>query len=114
MNRPKADIGSIGDLLGSMVSDPEQPEGVGGHWRYAALGDGALESGVWEATVATWHEDDYPVDEVCVMLSGHLRLTETDDEAHDLREGDVFYLARGWAGTWEVVDDMRKFYVVLP
>ena len=64
MNRPKADIGSIGDLLASMVSDPEQPEGVGGHWRYAALADGALESGVWEATVATWHEDDYPVDEV--------------------------------------------------
>lgn len=105
---------SIADLLARMVPDPEIPAGLDSEWRYASLGVGALESGVWEATVATWTEDDYPVEEVCVMLSGHLRLTDADGTVHDLREGDAFHLPRGWSGTWDVVADMRKFYVVLP
>lgn len=114
MTTPNADAASIADLLAAMGPDPEQPENAAGTWRYAALAEGALESGVWEATVATWDEDDYAVDEVCVMLAGHLRLTDADGTVHDLREGDAFHLPRGWAGRWEVLADMRKFYVILP
>ena len=113
-NPPKAVVAAVADLFSALEADPEQPDDVAGTWRYASLADGAIESGVWEATVATWEEDDYAVDEVCVMLAGHLRLTDADGEVHDLREGDAFHLHRGWAGTWEVVEDMRKFYVILP
>ena len=105
---------SIDHLLTAMVDDPERPRDLDSTWRYAALHEGALQSGVWEATAATWTEDDYPVEEVCVVLSGHLRLTDSDGTSHDLRPGDAFHLVKGWAGTWEVLEDMRKFYVVLP
>lgn len=54
------------------------------------------------------------MEEVCVILAGHLRLTDADGAAHDLRTGDAFHLPKGWSGTWEVVEDMRKFYVILP
>ena len=115
MTQPlKTTAATMAALFDDLVADPEQPEGVAGTWRYAALAQGALETGVWEATVATWEETDYAVEEVCVMLAGHLRLTDGDGEVHDLREGDAFHLPRGWAGTWEVVDDRRKFYVILP
>lgn len=106
--------GSVSDLLERMVPDPERPADLDSTWSYAGLGAGALESGVWEATAATWTEDDYPVEEVCVVLAGHLRLTDADGVAHDLRDGDAFHLPKGWSGTWEVVEDMRKFYVILP
>ncbi|MEM9204037.1 MAG: cupin domain-containing protein [Actinomycetota bacterium] len=110
----KATSGRIDALFDALDADPEKPDHVAGTWRYASLAEGALETGVWEATVATWTEDNYAVDEVCVMLAGHLRLTDHDGEVHDLREGDAFHLPRGWAGTWQVVEDMRKFYVILP
>ena len=110
----KATSANITALFDALVDDPEQPDHVDGAWRYASLADGALETGVWEATVATWEETDYAVDEVCVMLAGRLRLTDADGQVHHLREGDAFHLPRGWAGTWEVVEDMRKFYVILP
>ena len=105
---------TIDDLFDSLEADPEKPTDLDSVWRYAALGSRSLESGVWEASVATWTEDDYPVEEVCVMLAGHLRLTDADGVAHDLRQGDAFHLPKGWSGTWDVVEDMRKFYVVLP
>lgn len=105
---------TIDDLLNTLEADPEKPADLESVWRYAALGSRSLESGVWEATAATWREDDYPVEEVCVMLAGQLRLTDADGAAHDLRPGDAFHLPKGWSGTWEVVEDMRKFYVVLP
>ena len=105
---------TIDSLLGTMEPDPEKPIGLDSVWRYAALGSRSLESGVWEASAATWTEDDYPVEEVCIMVAGHLRLTDSDGTAHDLRVGDAFHLPKGWSGTWEVVEDMQKFYVILP
>lgn len=111
---PKTTSANVAGLFDALVADPEQPEHVEGTWRYASLAEGALETGVWEATAATWEETDYAVDEVCVMLAGHLRLIDRDGEVHELHEGDAFHLPRGWAGTWEVVEDMRKFYVILP
>ena len=115
MTRPlNATSANLAMLFDALVADPEQPDHVPGAWRAAPLAEGALESGVWEATVATWDEADYAVEEVCVMLAGHLRLTDRDGDVHDLHEGDAFHLPRGWAGTWEVVEDMRKFYVILP
>ena len=105
---------TVADMFDTMEADPEKPADLDSVWRYASLGSRSLESGVWDATVATWTETDYAVEEVCVMLAGHLRLTEPDGTVHDLREGDVFHLPRGWAGRWEVLADMRKFYVILP
>ncbi len=105
---------TIDDMFDSLEADPDKPADLDSVWRYAALGSRTLESGVWEASAATWAETGYPVEEVCVMLAGHLRLTDADGAVHDLRQGDAFHLPRGWAGTWEVVEDMRKFYVVLP
>ena len=105
---------TVDDMFASMEPDPEKPADLDSVWRYASLGSRSLESGVWDATVATWTETDYAVEEVCVMLAGHLRLTDADGVVHDLRQGDAFHLPKGWSGTWEVVEDMRKFFVVLP
>lgn len=111
---PKTTSANLEALFEHLTHDPEQPADVAGTWRGAVLAEGTLETGVWEATAATWHETEYAVDEVCVMLAGHLRLTDADGEIHELRTGDAFHLPRGWAGTWEVIEDMRKFYVILP
>ena len=111
---PPSTVDRVAAMLGRMVPDPEQPAAVEGEWRYTPLVEGTLDAGVWSATAASWDETDYPVDEVMVMVSGHLRLTDAGGTTHDLRRGDMFHLPRGWAGCWEVIEDMQKIYVILP
>ncbi len=113
MTTPTGTAGSVADLLAAMQPDPEQPDGTTSTWQLGEFTEGTLETGVWEATVGGWDEDDYPVEEFIVMLSGHLRLTEPDGTVHDLRRGDVFHLPKGWAGRWDVVEDMQKIYAVV-
>jgi uncharacterized cupin superfamily protein len=112
--RESAAFDNVADLLLQLQIDPDKPERVGGVWKYASLVSGPIESGVWSGTPASWEEDDYPVNEVMVMLSGRLRVTDTDGSLHDLREGDIFYLPKGWSGSWEIVEDMEKIYFIVP
>ena len=57
---------------------------------------------------------EHPRRNLITRSVGSREEVEVDVVATDLREGDAFHLHRGWAGTWEVVEDMRKFYVILP
>lgn len=100
-----------------LVPDPDRPDDFtegNPAWMYAALTEGNVESGIWTSEVGTWAETDYPVDEVMVITKGHLRITNADGSVHDLTEGHMFALPKGWAGTWEVVEDMAKIYVIVP
>lgn len=108
------------DTLASMAErlqpDPERPgDFVAGdpQWTFAALTEGRIESGLWTSGIGTWDETDYPVDEVMVITGGHLRLTETDGTVHDLVEGHMFFLPKGWSGRWEVKEPLTKIYVVI-
>ena len=99
------------------VPDPDRPtEFVAGDpaWMVAALTEGNVESGIWTSDVGTWDETDYPVDEVMVVTAGHLRITNADGSVHDLTEGSMFALPKGWAGRWEVIEAMAKIYVIVP
>ncbi len=82
-------------------------------WTYASLTEGNVESGIWTSDVGVWDETDYPVDEVMVVTKGHLRTTDSDGTVHDLTEGDMFALPKGWAGRWEVIEPMAKIYVIV-
>ena len=42
----------------------------------------------------------------------HLRLIEDDGTVLDLHAGDLGFVPQGWAGIWEVVEPVRKAYVV--
>ncbi|MAM30828.1 MAG: hypothetical protein CL411_00190 [Acidimicrobiaceae bacterium] len=109
---PKAITTDVASLRDRMAPDPEQPSGVAGPWRYASLVDDPFEAGIWEAPVDSWREDGYPVDEFIVIIAGHLRLIEDDGTVLDLHAGDLGFVPQGWAGIWEVVEPVRKAYVV--
>ena len=100
-----------------LVPDPDKPAAfIDGDptWMYTSLTHGDVESGIWTSTVGTWEETDYPVDEVMVITRGHLRITDTGGTVNELTEGDMFALPKGWAGRWEVIEDMAKIYVIVP
>lgn len=75
--------------------------------------DEQLETGVWSMTVGGFPIESYSVAEVMLMLNGRLRLTAADGTVTELTKGDVFYIPKGWAGRWDTLEDMEKFYVIV-
>jgi len=72
-----------------------------------------LQVGVWRCTPCVWEYDFYKEEEIMLMLSGRLRLTDSDGKATELTKGDVFYIPRGWSGKWETLETMEKLYVII-
>ena len=80
-------------------------------WRnYVAL-DQNLVSGLWEATPGTWRMD-YKVWEFCHVLSGRCVITPEGQAPIELKAGDAFVCEPGLKGTWQVLETMRKHYVI--
>jgi hypothetical protein len=68
--------------------------------------------GVWECTPGGWTIVDRPNTETMMLLGGVARITPADGEPVELEEGDVFVLPKGWSGRWDVLETVRKFYVI--
>ena len=71
--------------------------------------DGAFRSGFWAAQPGK-AEISYTKDELCMLLEGVVRLTATDGAVATYRAGDTFIIPKGFKGTWETVEPVRKFF----
>lgn len=86
------------------------PEVRNFRYHYREEGGVQLASGLWEATPGAWrfrflHQEFFH------MLSGRLELTPADGETMLLGPGTAFAIEPGFAGTWRVLETMRKLYV---
>lgn len=68
--------------------------------------------GVWECTPGGWEIVDRPDTETMLLLKGHVRMTTQGEEPVELKDGDVFVLAKGWTGRWDVLETTRKLFVI--
>ena len=116
MNKSQVVFENIERLLANAVLDTT-PTGAIGDEPEIHLGElinqKGLEAGVWRCSPCIWEYESYDVDEVMLMLSGHLRLTGSDGKVTELAKGDVFFIPRGWSGKWETLETMEKLYVII-
>ena len=116
MIKPQAVFGNVDQLFANAIEDVT-PTGALGDEPTIHLAElinkKGLEAGVWRCTPCVWEYDSYDVNEVMLMLSGRLRLTDSDGNATELTKGDVFYIPRGWSGKWETLETMEKLYVIV-
>ena len=75
--------------------------------------EGNLTAGVWEATPYREVSDGYPVDELMVILAGSVTITDDDGHAETFCAGDAFVLPKGFKGTWENREPVRKYFMIL-
>ena len=75
--------------------------------------DGPIEVGVWACTPGGWSITDRPDTETVQILSGRARLTDAGGRCTELTAGDVLVLPRGWSGRWDVLEPVRKLYVIV-
>jgi uncharacterized protein len=68
-------------------------------------------SGYWASDVGRI-EIHYLKDEICFLLNGVVKLTDTDGNAVTYRAGDTFVIPYGFKGVWETIEPARKFFAV--
>jgi uncharacterized cupin superfamily protein len=73
---------------------------------------GAFTVGVWESTPCK-DRCVYDVDEACFIIQGKVVMTdEVDGVSWTFGAGDCFVIPKGFAGTWETVETVRKFHFI--
>jgi uncharacterized cupin superfamily protein len=74
--------------------------------------EGNLSAGTWECGPGKLRLD-LDVTEFCHLLKGHWLLTSESGAVTELRAGDSWVFPRGWKGTSEVVETVRKVYLIV-
>ncbi len=83
-------------------------QGVGNAYSDAT---GQFHAGTWSAEPATWRVA-YTEHEYCEILQGRIRMQHDDGTVQVVGPGDRFVVPAGWRGTWEVLEQARKVYVI--
>ena len=82
-------------------------------WAQDEANDGAIRTGVWEATPGETRSAKGTTFEFCQILSGVVELTEEGAAPRVFRAGDSLVLKPGFKGIWKTVETVRKVYVVV-
>lgn len=81
-------------------------------WRHFTNDEKGARAGIWQAGPHLERVDcDY--DEMCHLLEGQVRLTDASGTARVFGPGDSFVVARGFKGTWENLNFVRKVFFIL-
>ncbi|MEO1042028.1 MAG: cupin domain-containing protein [Pseudomonadota bacterium] len=69
-------------------------------------------AGTWECEPGKL-ELDLEIMEFCHLLEGHWVLTSQSGEVTEIKAGDSWIFPKGWKGTAEVVEKVRKVYFIV-
>jgi uncharacterized cupin superfamily protein len=73
--------------------------------------DGEQETGVWECTPGPsyWKLE---TNEFVHIVTGRMTVTPDGGTPQEIGPGDTAVFPRGWAGTWQIHETIRKIYVI--
>lgn len=75
---------------------------------------GDLSAGIWSCEPGAWKIAFAPgKDEFFCVIEGRLRITDADGESSAFGPGEAGVIPAGFTGTFEVLERVRKHYVVL-
>lgn len=67
--------------------------------------------GTWSSTPGLWRIR-YTESEFCHLLSGSVRLTDSQGTSWTFVAGASFIVPAGFSGTWEVIEPSSKLYAI--
>jgi uncharacterized cupin superfamily protein len=73
--------------------------------------DGEQEAGVWTCTPGPsyWTLETH---EFVQILAGRMTVTPDGGDPTEIGAGDTAVFPRGWSGTWQIHETIRKVYVI--
>jgi uncharacterized cupin superfamily protein len=78
-------------------------------WALHTNSDGTMLSGVWEATIGTYHAT-YTAYEFVHMISGRIVITPDGGAPITVQAGDAFVVEADFKGTWKIEEPVRKHF----
>ena len=102
--RDLVDWGPVAAPLGEPISR------TSGHLLHRDA-DGANETGLWVCTPGRWR-GEVSRDEFCHFLAGRCVYTDDTGERLEVAAGDAAFFPAGWSGTCEVLETVRKTYMI--
>lgn len=105
---------ALTDAVDGIVDDPalvDVPYVYRSWHHFSNDAKGAL-SGIWEAGPHL-ERCNCDFDELCHVLEGTVRLTDSDGKSETYSAGDSFVVAAGFSGTWENLSHVRKVFFIL-
>ena len=73
--------------------------------------DGEQSAGIWQCTAGPSHWT-LETHEVIQLIAGRMTMTPDGGQATELGAGDMAVFPRGWTGTWEIHETVRKVYAI--
>ncbi len=104
---------------GGAIDHPRPERLVAGNprretWTLYESADGVMSSGIWACEVGHWRIVFPPgKDEYFFVLEGHVRLHDTVGGHTDVKAGQGAVIPGGFEGAFEVVEPVRKHFVVV-
>ncbi len=105
--------------LAEQVTDLEDwgplPEATGAEMTTSGstlwTGEGDQEVGIWECTPgpSRWLLETH---EFIQVVAGRMTCTADGQAPLELATGDTAVFPKGWAGTWDIAETIRKVYVI--
>jgi uncharacterized cupin superfamily protein len=74
--------------------------------------EGNMITGTWECEPGTL-QLDLNLTEFCHLLEGHWKFTSEAGVVTEVKAGDSWVFPRGWKGTAEVIEKVRKVYMMI-
>ncbi|MBT1444571.1 cupin domain-containing protein [Shewanella sp. JM162201] len=67
--------------------------------------------GIWQSAGGKWNVN-YTEHEYCDILEGCSIICDTEGNSLTVAVGDKFVIPAGFIGTWEVIENCKKVYVI--
>ena len=83
-------------------------------WSHFENPTGEVSAGIWSCEKGAWrivfaeHKDEF-----FAVIEGHVRLHEADGQVVDVRAGEAAVIPAGFIGVFEVIEPVRKYFVVV-
>jgi uncharacterized cupin superfamily protein len=102
-NPPAIETGMPGNVISGNPSTKLQ--------NYYTDQTGQFFAGIWESAPGKW-QVSYGEEEFCAILAGKAVLTNVEGVAETFQKGDAFVIPKGFTGSWETIEAVKKWYVI--
>ena len=83
-------------------------------WEHFLTTNGDLSAGIWACEPGAWNIAFAPgKDEFFCVIEGRLRITDSAGAAAEFGPGDACVIPAEFTGTFEVLETVRKYYVLI-
>lgn len=67
---------------------------------------------IWMSKYGKLQIDGYPFDQMVLVLEGSVKLQPAGEQEETYNKGDVFFVPKGYKGTWDMNEDYKELIVV--